>query len=365
MTPHATPPFSIQQNIPLAPFTTIGLGGSARYFASCTTSGQVCEALDFARNHNLHTHVLGGGSNVVFSDDGFSGLVIRIDLRGISFAEKDDTVLITAAAGEEWDPFVQRCIGRNLAGTECLSGIPGLVGATPIQNVGAYGQEVGETIVSVQAIDRRTFAPVEFASSDCGFGYRQSRFKSKDAHTFIITGVTFRLRKYGRPEIRYPELQTFIGSSTDLQSLAAGEPVLSAVRNAVLTLRRSKSMVVDLNDPHSRSVGSFFMNPIISLSKFDDLQTRWRKSGGVNQIPTFSSGDRIKVPAAWLVEQSGFHKGYRRGGVGVSQHHSLALVNYGGTARELLELAARIQNEVNKRFGIILEREPVVVPSGP
>lgn len=365
MTSHSAPSITVQQNVRLSAFTTIGLGGNARYFISCRTLDQVCEALDFAHEHNLRIHVLGGGSNVVFSDNGFGGLVIRIELKEVLFGGKDEAVLVTAAAGEEWDAFVQQCIAADLAGIECLSGIPGFVGATPIQNVGAYGQEVRDTIVAVTVIDRRTLETIELANADCRFGYRQSRFKSTDADKYVVVGVTFRLTKHGRAENHYPELQQFIASSVNLQSLPDGEPSLSAVRNAVLALRRRKSMVVDPNDPNSRSVGSFFTNPIISADQFEEMRARWDSSGGLTQIPTFSSGGGVKVPAAWLVEQAGFQKGYRSGGVGVSQNHSLALVNYGGTTRELLDLTVRIQGEVNKRFGILLEKEPVVVPDEP
>jgi len=365
MTSRSSPPINIQQNIPLSPFTTIGLGGNARYFVSCRTLDQVYEGLNFAHEHNLRIHVLGGGSNVVFADEGFKGLVLCIQSKGISFREEGDSIFATAAAGEEWDPFVQQCIGSDLSGIECLSGIPGFVGATPIQNVGAYGQEVSETLVSVKAIDRQSLETVEFTNADCRFAYRQSRFKSEDADKYVVVGATFRLTKNGRPEIRYAELQQFIASSLHLQSLPDGEPTLNTVRNAVLALRRRKSMVVDQNDPNTRSVGSFFMNPIISIEQFEEMRIRWNRSGALTQIPTFTSGGGVKVPAAWLVEQAGFPKGYRSGGIGVSPNHSLALVNYGGTTRELLDLAVRIQGEVSKRFGILLEIEPIVVPDEP
>jgi UDP-N-acetylmuramate dehydrogenase len=357
------PPLTIQHNIRLAPLTTIGLGGNARLFASCQTLEHLREALAYAHDQNLRVHIMGGGSNVVFSDSGFDGLVIRIELKGTSYVREGEAVLVAAAAGEGWDAFVDWCVGRHLGGIECLSGIPGLVGATPIQNVGAYGQEVRDTIVSVKAVDRNTLQNVEFANSDCRFGYRQSRFKADDAEKYIVTEVTFQLHTQGRAEIRYPELREFIASSRDVTVLPDGEPALRTVREAVLTLRRRKSMLVDPHDPHSRSVGSFFMNPIVSMAQFGELQSRLTSSGGTDQIPAFPSGDRVKIPAAWLVEHAGFFKGYRTGGVGVSQNHSLALVNYGGTTRELLELASRIQNAVHERYGIVLEREPALVPS--
>jgi UDP-N-acetylmuramate dehydrogenase len=299
---------------------------------------------------------------VIFADEGFRGLVIRIEMKGVEFLDDGDSVLVACAAGENWDELVQQCIARGLAGIECLSGIPGSVGATPIQNVGAYGQEVRETIVEVGTIDRQSLDAVTFSNADCRFGYRQSRFKSDEANRYVITGVAFRLRKNGEPTIRYPELQKFIGSSTDLQRFPPGRPQLDAVRAAVVTLRKRKSMVIDPNDPNSRSVGSFFMNPVLPEDDFNIVKTRWHESGRSEPIPTFPTENGIKVPAAWLVEKAGFKKGYRTGGVGVSDNHSLALVNRGGTAKELLDLARAIQEAVHARFGIHLEREPIVVP---
>jgi len=359
------PPGSIDilHDVQLSPLTTIVLGGIAKYFVACQSVDHVCEALRSAQNQKLRVHILGGGSNVIFSDEGFNGLVIRIEMKGISYVDRGDSFLVTAAAGEEWDGFVEHCIARHLGGIECLSGIPGFVGATPIQNVGAYGQEVRETIVSVKALDRQTLRSVEFSNSECMFGYRQSRFKSNDADKYVITGVTFRLHKNGRPVIRYPELQKFITLTTDLNTIAEGEPALRAVREAVLTLRRRKSMVINPNDRNSRSVGSFFMNPILSINQLNDVKSRWQRGGGEGEIPTFPAGDKAKIPAAWLVEHTGFLRGYRSGGVGISENHSLALVNRSGTTSELLDLAIRIQHAVHERFGVMLEREPVVVPA--
>lgn len=351
---------TIQENVPLSLYSTIGLGGNARIFVICGTVENIREALAYARKRDLRVHILGGGSNVIFADAGFDGVVIKVDTKRISF---EDGGMVTAAAGEPWDQFVVRCIERGLGEIECLSGIPGLVGATPIQNVGAYGQEVAETIVSLRAIDRKTLGEVEFTNHDCLFAYRQSRFKSEDADRYVITEVTFQLRIGGRPLIAYPELSKFIASTADLDTLREGEPALRAVREAVLSLRRKKSMVLDPNDPNSRSVGSFFTNPIISKDRFAEVQTQWRHSGTNDQIPTYPSGNEVKVPAAWLVERAGFRKGYRIGNVGVSHNHSLALVNYGGSTIELLALAERIQQVVHERFGISLEREPVVIPA--
>jgi UDP-N-acetylmuramate dehydrogenase len=318
---------------------------------------EIREALEYARTNALPLFVLGGGSNIVIADGGFNGLVMHIATRGISVVSDGNDVLLTAASGESWDSFVGYCVRHDYAGVECLSGIPGSIGATPIQNVGAYGQEVRETITSVELLDRATGELHSKTNADCAFGYRQSRFKQKDAERYIVAAVTFRLRQKGTPVIRYPEVEKTIGTS------AAGTLTLQLVRDAVLALRRGKSMVVDPDDPHSRSVGSFFMNPVLDQKRFDDVGQRWRNGGGVNPIPSYPAAGGVKVPAAWLVENAGFPKGFRLGNVGVSLRHSLALVNYGGTSVELLELARIIQNAVHERFGILLEREPVIVPA--
>ncbi len=349
------------QNVSLSGYTSIGLGGKADYFAACESVGAIREALSFAAAKKCPVQVIGGGSNIIFADEGYRGLVLQVALKGVATRDDGSHELVTAAAGEEWDALVQFCIDRSLAGVECLSGIPGLVGATPIQNVGAYGQEVGDTIVSLGAIERKTHREREFQGRDCAFGYRRSRFKSSDADTYIITHVTFRLPKHGKPEIRYPELARHLESTTDLKLLEPGRAALMAVRRGVLALRRKKSMVLDPSDPHARSVGSFFVNPVVTKEAFQHLQERWKSSGESEPIPTFPAGDKVKIPAAWLVEHAGFRKGYRLEGVGISQHHALALVNYGGSTRELLDLARRIEDRVFKTFEIRLSREPVVV----
>jgi len=348
----------IQEDVLLAPYTTIGLGGRARYFATCGSIDAIRDCLTWADEKDLPVQVLGGGSNVLFPDAGFPGLVLKIDLQGLDFADDDEWVRVIAAAGEDWDGFVQTCIDRDLAGLECLSGIPGLVGAAPIQNVGAYGQEVEDTITGVRALDRRTLETVEFPSAECRFAYRQSRFKTADRDRYIIVEATYRLHPRRRPELRYPELRQYVEEQLDLDSLESGRPVLSAVRQAVLHLRRRKSMVVDPQDPNARSVGSFFLNPVLTKEEFAVLEER---IGDPSSIPAFATPEGIKVPAAWLVEQAGFHRGHRRGNAGISARHALALINCGGTTREILELAAEIQQQVRGKFGILLQREPVVV----
>jgi UDP-N-acetylmuramate dehydrogenase len=351
----------IRTAIPLSAYTTIGLGGNARYFVSCRTVDEVYEALSFAAQKRLRIHVLGGGSNTIFADAGFDGLVIKIDLRGLSFVERGTSVHIRAGAGEEWDRLVQACVDRALTGVECLSGIPGLVGATPIQNVGAYGQEVGETIVRLKTLDRRTLDSVEFSGAECGFGYRMSRFKTEYGGKFVITEVEFRLAKEAKPEVRYPELQTLLESTRQKTGLPEGALTPGSIRTAVLALRKKKSMVIDPADPNTKSVGSFFMNPVVSPEQLTVAQETWERWGGKGALPRFPAGENLKIPAAWLVEHAGYRKGYRKGAVGVSDNHCLALVNRGGTARELLDLAAEIQEAVAAKFSIRLEREPVVV----
>lgn len=352
---------TILENIVLAPYTTIYLGGNAKYFCTCTSVSEIQEAFEFARMHNLRLHILAGGSNTIFSDDGFDGLVVKIDCKGMSFTEDGNDILATVQAGEEWDKFVKMCVEKGYAGVECLSGIPGSVGATPIQNVGAYGQEVKDTITTVKAIDRSTLQEISFSNAECQFSYRQSRFKSRDADKYIITEVTFRLMKNGTPTINYPEVEKIIEASVPLSSLADGKESLTAVRNVVLSLRKKKSMVIDPNDPNTKSVGSFFMNPIVDSDQLSVISKLWKKNGDGTEIPTFPFEDQVKIPAAWLIEKSGFKKGYTKNGVGISDNHTLALVNRGGTTSALLALAQEIQHRVEQTFGIRLEIEPVII----
>ena len=342
-------PGHIQQNTPLAAQTSIGLGGPARYYAECASVNEIRACLQWADSANIAVQVLGGGSNVLFADAGFDGLVLKIALRGLDSSGET----VTAAAGEDWDALVTTCIERELAGVECLSGIPGLVGATPIQNVGAYGQEVKDTIVRVRALDRENLQEIVFDAAECHFAYRQSRFKAADRDRFIITAVTYRLDPSGQAQIRYPELRRQIGAQ--LESLAPGRPMLSAVRETVLQLRRGKSMLIDPKDANARSVGSFFLNPVITAEAFAVLQQRHP------EMPSFPAPDGIKVPAGWLVENAGFTRGFRLGGASISDHHALALVNRGGSMAEILALARSIQDAVEQTFHIHLEREPVLI----
>jgi len=356
----------LREHVPLAPYTTLGLGGKARYFTECGTDEQVRAALAYATDRRLPVYLLGGGSNVVFLDSGFPGLVLRITIGGMEFRD-GPTPEVRVGAGVDWDTLVQGVVERGWSGVECLSGIPGTVGGTPIQNVGAYGQEIAETVVSVACLDRTTLERRTFTARDCAFGYRDSRFKRADRGRYVVLEVTLRLARDQRPRIRYPELQRAVAGLGGVETVAPGEAV-RLVREAVLALRRSKSMVLDPADPNTHSAGSFFMNPVLSAGAFADLEKRWKG------IPSFPADGGVKVPAAWLVEQAGFPKGYRGegrtggggGGAGISTRHALALVNLGGTSADLLALAEKVQAGVEKQFGIRLAYEPEVVsPSSP
>jgi len=350
----------LREQEPLAQHTTLGLGGPARYFHECTTEAELREALTWARERRLRVQIMGGGSNLVVADAGFPGLVLKLAIGGIALRETTQGVELTAAAGVEWDALVRQVVERGWTGIECLSGIPGTVGATPIQNVGAYGQEIAETLVSVRCLERAGLTEVVFPRDQCEFAYRSSRFKVRDHGRYIVLDITLRLYRDRLPQLRYAELAQAVRHHGELERLAPADAV-SVVRNTVLELRRRKSMVLDPTDPNGRSVGSFFMNPVLSADAFERLVHRWGAAGEGDGIPMFPADGRVKVPAAWLIEQAGFRKGYRRGGVGISTRHALALVNHGGTTAELLALAEAIERAVYERFGVRLEREPVVV----
>ncbi|HTO93204.1 MAG TPA: UDP-N-acetylmuramate dehydrogenase, partial [Bacteroidota bacterium] len=335
----------------LARHTTIGLGGRARWFARCATTDDVRSSLEFARRSKLPVQILGGGSNIIFDDGGFEGVVIHVALTGYRAEETSGGALLSVAAGEAWDAVVLRAVAKGWSGIECLSGIPGSAGGTPVQNVGAYGQEVAETITSVRAIDRETLRDAEFTRQECGFAYRESRFKGADVSRFIITEVRFRLARTRTVDIRYPELARVLDERSGTRTPAD-------VREAVIALRKTKAMVIDASDPNTRSVGSFFMNPVVPQEFYES------RLKGLT-IPTYPAPGGVKLSAAWLVEHAGFPKGTRRGGAAISERHSLAIVNRGGTTAEVLALAAEIERRVNELFGIRLRREPVIVPSVP
>ena len=343
----------ISENLPLAPMTTLGVGGPARYFTEAASEEDVLSAIGFARDRGLEVFILGGGSNLLVSDDGFDGLVIKMGLRGVDVSPPSHgNVIVNAAAGEEWDPLVEMCVDRSLAGFECLSGIPGLVGATPIQNVGAYGQEVSQTIIEVRCIDRESLEPVTLSNPECGFAYRASIFNTIHRGRYIVTGVTYQLTEGGPPYLDYRDLrERFIGQA----------PSLAEARSAVLEIRRAKSMVIDPADPNSRSAGSFFKNPIVSRERADEIAEAIGET-----VPFFPMPDgSVKIPAAWLIERAGFSKGYILGNAGISQNHSLAIINRGGaSADDIVALKEMIRHAVFSRFEIELVPEPVFLGFG-
>jgi UDP-N-acetylmuramate dehydrogenase len=340
----------------LADHTTLGLGGPARRFIRAGTDEDLTEAVRAADSRGEPVLILGGGSNLVVADEGFDGVVIQVATRGM----RRDGDLVTVAAGEDWDAVVAWTVAAGLAGLECLSGIPGLAGATPIQNVGAYGQEVAETVTAVRTWDRVTGQITIIPNGRCGFGYRTSVFKRDDARRHVVLGVTFRLaaQPASRP-VRYAELAAALG-------IAVGDQVASTMaRSAVLGLRRGKGMVIDAADPDTRSAGSFFVNPVLDGAALAAVEAAARaRCGAGTRVPRFDAGDgRVKVPAAWLIEHAGFGKGYSLGdGARISSKHTLALVNSGSaTTAGLLALARQIRDGVREAFGVSLAPEPVLV----
>ena len=397
----------IKENTPLTPFTTFEIGGPARWFVEADGEDEIVEAAAWARERGARLFVLGRGSNLLVSDAGFDGLVLRVGLRGVAVgsvgSEDNSSIGLTeeqtsgakapvnsaafaarlkscpdtkhgsataqrssadcnaqiyrVAAGEDWDQFVERTVRDGCAGIECLAGIPGTVGGTPVQNVGAYGQEVASTIERVRAFEMEREKFVEFTADECGFSYRRSRFNTMDRGRYIVTRVDYRLRPGGAPTLGYAELERAVLESRPEGAAASLAEVAAVVRR----IRRSKGMLLVEGDPDCRSAGSFFKNPVVS-----EEQVRRIAECSEKEPPRFTAGTgnggMVKVPAAWLIEQAGFRKGYARGAAGISSRHTLALVNLGGTTSgEILALATEINNAVETRFGIRLEMEPVLV----
>jgi UDP-N-acetylmuramate dehydrogenase len=338
----------VSDNAPIAPLTTLRLGGRAKRLV---TAERESELVDIVREVDLRKDkllVIGGGSNLVVSDAGFDGTVVRIGTRG-RVVEGDE---VTVQAGEPWDDLVGSLVDDGFAGVECLAGIPGLAGATPMQNVGAYGQDVSETLVRLRAFDRDRGEIVTFEKADCHFSYRNSVFRGRDRH--VILEVTFRLERTrtSRP-IRYAELARALSVSE-----GATAP-LEEVKRTVCELRRKKGMVLDPSDPDTTSAGSFFTNPILDAEALERVRSRWDGP----PMPVFPEPDgRFKLSAGWLIENAGFKKGLTVGRVAVSSKHALALTNRGGaTTKELVALARQLRAGVFARFGVMLENEPVFV----
>jgi UDP-N-acetylmuramate dehydrogenase len=345
---------NVQENVPLAPLTTFGVGGPARYLVEAASSAEVAEAVQWARSKGLPLFVLGGGSNLVISDAGWPGVVLKVAIAGIDERSENGKSLFEVGAGVEWDKVVARAVARNCGGVECLSGIPGSVGGTPVQNVGAYGQEVAETIESVLALDMKDGQIRELCNEACGFSYRTSIFNTSERGRYVILRVTYALDPGGAPRVHYADLKKYFAGRS-------GTPTLAETRDAVRRIRAGKGMLITPGDEDCRSAGSFFKNPILSFSQFEDLKVR---AGAKNlQIPSYPALDaQKKVSAAWLVEHSGFSRGHGHGPVGISRKHALAIVNRGAAhASDIVALKDEIQQRVEDLWGIRLEAEPVFV----
>ncbi len=346
----------LQENIPLAPLTTFRIGGPARFFVEADTPAAVQQAVASARSRNLPLFVLGGGSNLVVADSGWPGLVLKIAITGIEQlpGSHEGKTLFQVGAGESWDRFVSHAVAEQCAGVECLSGIPGSVGGTPVQNVGAYGQEVSQTIDSLEVFDVKDGQVRELCREACGFSYRASIFNTTERGRFIVLRVTYALIPGGDAHIEYADLKRhFAGRES--------RPNLAETREAVRHIRALKGMLIVKDDPDCRSAGSFFKNPVLTEAQHEDLRQRALAKGF--PAPTYPALEASKkVSAAWLVEKSGFARGYGFGHVGISSKHSLAIVNRGGaTAAEVLDLKNEIQQRVEEIWGILLDPEPVMV----
>lgn len=341
-----------ESDVSLADFTTLELGGPARRFVRVESLQSLREALASPEAQGP-VLFLAGGSNLVIADAGFDGLTIQLGLRGIV---EQSPGRISVQAGEPWESVVEYAVSRGWAGIECLAGIPGCAGSTPIQNVGAYGQEVAQVISGVEALDLERGESVRLTPSECAFAYRSSRFK-RERSRWLVTQVDFQLRPGGKPTVAYRELQN---------AFEGQDPQLSTVRDMVLALRRRKSMVLDPSDPDARSVGSFFTNPIVDAATAARVVAHAIEAGIVenaSDVPRYPAGEGLtKFPAAWLIERSGISKGMRRGNVAVSSKHTLALVHLGGgSTAELVSLAREIRDRVRDEFDVQLEPEPTLV----
>ena len=345
----------IRENLELAPLTTFRIGGPARFFVEAKSQRDVQDAVAYASESRLSLFVLGGGSNVLVSDAGWPGLVLKIAIPGIDHhPESDGKVLFEIGAGESWDRFVSHAVVSHCAGVEALSGIPGSVGGTPVQNVGAYGQEVSETIESVLVFDLKDGQVRELCNEACGFSYRSSIFNTTERGRFIILRVTFGLDPGGEPHIEYADLKRhFAGRES--------RPNLAETREAVRHIRALKGMLIVPGGPDCQSAGSFFKNPVLTEEQHRDLSKRAEARGML--LPSYPALEKNKkVSAAWLVEKSGFARGYGFGHVGISSKHALAIVNRGGaTAAEVLALKDQIQQRVEEIWGVRLQPEPVMV----
>ncbi len=350
----------IQENISLAPYTSLGVGGPTRYLTEARSEKTVLDAIEFSRDNNLPLFVLGGGSNILISDSGFPGLAVQVAIPGTSMSRAGDSVTVRAGAGVHWDSLVAACVERGLAGIECLSGIPGWVGGTPVQNIGAYGQEASAVISSVRVLERETGTIIDMSNRECRFAYRRSVFNTGARNRHIVLEVEYVLERGGPPCLKYADLERFFEGRS---------PTLAEVRDAVRQIRAGKAMLLVEGDPDCRSAGSFFKNPVVSVASISAIEAAGANHGvrakeeRVPQYPASAESEgEVKVSAAWLIERAGFPKGCSRGNVGLSARHTLALVNRGGaTADQVLAFAGEIQQAVRDIFGVRLEAEPALV----
>jgi UDP-N-acetylmuramate dehydrogenase len=341
------------EHVPLAPYTTFQIGGPARWFAEAASEDDVAAGVTFAGEHQLPLFILGGGSNLLVSDAGFPGLVLRIALQGIASKQENGLLTVSAAAGEDWDGLVAYAVAANAAGVECLSGIPGTVGGTPVQNVGAYGQEVSQTIVTVRAFDRKTLRFMDLAAADCGFSYRRSIFNSTQRERYVVSRVDYALRKDAPANIVYADLTRHFAARN------GATPTLEEVRDAVRSIRARKGMLLVSGDADCRSAGSFFKNPVVPVTVLDSLSQELGVEKG--SIPAYPAREgEVKLSAAWLIERAGYQKGFSLGNAGISSRHTLALINRGGaSAADVVALRDKVTDTIDSRFGIRLEPEPV------
>lgn len=349
------------QNVQLSKYSTIQMGGPAAYFKTLSDLAELREIFKFANGHELSLLILGEGSNCLFADQGFNGLVLKNDLKGITLLKEDHQYCyLEAASGENWDNFVKYAVERGLSGIECLSGIPGSVGATPIQNVGAYGQEVSQTIETVRAVCLKTYKSIDIDARACGFSYRHSRFKEKREEKFFIKSVIFKLYKKSVKTVVYQEILQHLKARYKFKNIHNQRDKLVAIRRAVIDVRKNKSMVIDSADVNSKSLGSFFTNPVLSKKKYQEIKPLLDHI--TFPCPTYKFEDSFKASAAWLIENSGFRKGHIYKNIGLSENHCLAIVNRKqGSASEVLELANLIQKSVKNKFKIDLTIEPNII----
>jgi UDP-N-acetylmuramate dehydrogenase len=347
---------SIQEQVLLAPYTTFRIGGPASYFCEVTSEAELLKAIQFARQRDLAVFVLGGGSNLLVSDEGFDGLVIHIAINNpIESTTDGNFINYIVTAGTDWNTFVLQVCEQGISGVECLAGIPGSVGGTPVQNVGAYGQEVAGTITSVRAFDLEAATFITLSHAQCNFAYRRSIFNTTQRGRYIVTAVTFRFDLAARPNLTYADLKRHFADWDPAGPL----PTPLDVYHAVRAIRHRKGMLIVQGEADCRSAGSFFNNPVVSAAVLTQIAANLGISA--SEIPHWPAAeDQVKLPAAWLLERAGFPKGFTLGRAGISSRHTLALINRGhATAADIMALRDTVRREIQNRFGIYLEQEPV------